>query len=117
MKAHYQSYCYGVELCKAEGQSIVECRMASGDVGGIVDVEARAALLQASCESGEVKYGGKLFLTVLYTDSEGKLCRAGEVGKVCGAEVKFVIAYGCRVVAHRVHKLNFHFALEDVVIE
>ena len=76
MKAHYQSYCYGVELCKAEGQSIVECRMAAGDIGGIVDVEAHAALLQASCESGEVKYGGKLFLTVLYTDSEGKLCRA-----------------------------------------
>ena len=75
MKAHYQRYCYGGELCKAEGQSLVECRIAAGEIGKIVDVGARAVLLQATPENGEIKYSGKLFLTVLYTDGDGKLCR------------------------------------------
>ena len=76
MKAHYQTYRCGGKLCTAEGQSIVECRMAAQEINQIIDVEAHTALLQATCENGEVKYGGKLYLTVLYTDSDNKLCRA-----------------------------------------
>lgn len=76
MKAHYQTYRCGGELCRAEGQSMVECRMAAQEIQKVIDVEARAVLLQATCENGEIKYGGKLYLTVLYVDQEGKLSRA-----------------------------------------
>ncbi|MBQ8374198.1 MAG: hypothetical protein IJX98_01320 [Clostridia bacterium] len=75
MKAHYQSYRYGGEICKAEGQSIVECRIAGQEIANIVAVQARAAEQNATCENGEIKYSGKLYLTVLYEDLNGKICR------------------------------------------
>lgn len=76
MKANYQSVNTYGELCKAVGQSIVECRFSGADVANVLTCEARAVLGEASCDNGEVRYGGKLYATFLYESADGKLRRA-----------------------------------------
>ncbi len=76
MKANYQSVNTYGELCKAVGQSIVECRLNGSDVSSLLAVEPRVSLEQASCDNGEVRYGGKLLVSFLYESMDGKLCRA-----------------------------------------
>lgn len=76
MKANYQSVNTYGELCRAVGQSIVECRFSGADVANVLTCDARAVLSEASCDNGEVRYSGKLYATFLYEGVDGKLCRA-----------------------------------------
>lgn len=75
-KTHCETYRYGGEICIAEGQSIVECRLPGLEVASVLGVQARAVCLECTAGNGEVKYSGKLFLNVLYADVDGKICRA-----------------------------------------
>lgn len=76
IKPQYDTYRYTSELCKIQSQSIVECRLPSGEISSVVTVYARAVPEETSCLDGEVKYSGKLYLTVVYKDLDGKICRA-----------------------------------------
>ena len=76
MKANYQSVNTYGKLCKAVGQSIVECRLNGSDVSNVLAAEPRVTLEQTNCDNGEVRYGGKLVVTFLYESLDGKLCRA-----------------------------------------
>ena len=76
IKAHYETYSYSGEICLAAAQSIVECRLPALEVAKVLTADGTATLLSAACENGEINYSGKLLLTVLYEDAEGKICRA-----------------------------------------
>ena len=76
MKANYQSVNTYGELCKAVGQSIVECRLNGADVSSVLIADPRVSLEQATCDNGEVRYSGKLTVAFLYESTDGKLCRA-----------------------------------------
>lgn len=76
MKANYQNITSYGELCSASGQSIVECRLNGAEIVNVLASEARVSLDQAACDNGEIRYGGKLVVSFVYEDVEGKLCRA-----------------------------------------
>ena len=76
MKANYQSVNTYGELCKAVGQSMVECRLNGTDVRTVLLAEPRVSLEQATCDNGEIRYGGKLTVSFLYENTDGELCRA-----------------------------------------
>lgn len=76
MKANYQSVNTFGGLCEASAQSIVECRLQSAEVVKVLLCEPRVVLEESACDSGEVRYGGKLLVSFLYEDASGKLCRA-----------------------------------------
>lgn len=76
MKANYQSINSYGELCTVGGQSIVECRLPSAEIGAVLLCEPRATLDQATCDNGEVRYGGKLVVSILYENVNGEFCRA-----------------------------------------
>ena len=79
IKPHYETYRYNALLCKAESQSIVECRFAGGEISTVLSVEAHLSGGECSCDNGEVRYTGKLVVTIVYEDGEKKVCR-GERG-------------------------------------
>ena len=76
IKPQYNTHRYTSELCKLESQSIVECRLQSGEIASVLTVYAKAVPEEITCSDGEVKYSGKLFVTVVYRDLDGKICRA-----------------------------------------
>lgn len=76
IKAHYETYSSSGEICAAAAQSIVECRLPALEVAKVLTAEGTATLTSATCENGEIKYSGKLLLTVIYEDAEGKVGRA-----------------------------------------
>ena len=72
----YDSYRYVGEICALKSQSIVECRLSGSEVSGILAIHAKAIPTEITCTDGEVSYGGKLLLNVVYEDGERKICRA-----------------------------------------
>ncbi|MBQ8885660.1 MAG: hypothetical protein IJY62_04785 [Clostridia bacterium] len=76
IKPHFETYRYTTELCKVNSQSIVECRLPGGEISSILAVYAHAVPTECTCGDGEVRYGGKLLINVVYEDSERKVCRA-----------------------------------------
>ena len=76
IKPQYNTHHYTSELCKLQSQSIVECRLQSGEIASVLTVHAKAVPEEVTCLDGEVKYSGKLFVTVVYRDLDGKICRA-----------------------------------------
>ena len=75
MKANYQSINSYGEICSAIGQSIVECRLPAGEIGAVLLCQPRVTLEEATCDNGEIRYSGKLVLSILY-EGAGGLCRA-----------------------------------------
>ena len=76
IKPQYNTHRYTTELCKLNSQSIVECRLQSGEIASVLAVYANAVPEEITCSDGEVKYSGKLIVTVIYRDLDGKICRA-----------------------------------------
>lgn len=76
IKPQYATYRYTSELCQVTAQSIVECRLQSGEISSVLTVYAHAVPEELTCADGEVKYSGKLYMTVVYRDLDGKICRA-----------------------------------------
>lgn len=72
----YDSYRYVGEIGCFKSQSIVECRLPGSEVSGILAIHAKATPTEVVCADGEVSYGGKLLLNVVYEDGEKKICRA-----------------------------------------
>ncbi|MBR6703503.1 MAG: DUF3794 domain-containing protein [Clostridia bacterium] len=75
INAQYETYRYTGETCQLHAQSIVECRLSGSEIGSILAVQARAVALECTCVDGEVRYGGKLLVCVVYEDGEKKICR------------------------------------------
>jgi hypothetical protein len=64
----YQTYRYTKELCLLENQSMVECRFPGAETAAVLAVQARVVESECVCADGEVKYSGKLLLSVVYED-------------------------------------------------
>lgn len=75
VKAQYESYRYVGEICRIKSQSIVECRLSGSEINAVLAVHAKAVPAECVCGDGEVNYGGKVLLTVVYEDSDRKICR------------------------------------------
>ncbi len=76
IQPQFESYRYVGEICSLKGQSIVEYRLAGSEISSILAVYAKAAPTECTCADGEVRYGGKAVLCIVYEDSERKICRA-----------------------------------------
>ena len=76
IKPQYETYRYTGEVCRLKAQSIVECRLPGSEIGGVLAVQATATPTECACADGEVRYGGKLVLSIIYEDGAGKICRA-----------------------------------------
>ena len=76
IKPQFENYRYVGEVCRIKSQSIVECRLPGSEINGILAVHAKAVPTESSCADGEVPYGGKVFLCVVYEDGDRKICRA-----------------------------------------
>lgn len=72
---HNQEGCNRL-LKKIASQSVVECRFPqSSDITEVIAVYPQVSVVSCEASSGRVNYGGKLILTIVYCDEEGKLCR------------------------------------------
>ena len=75
IKPHYETYRHNKRIASLHSQSIVECRLAGGDVGRILTVNARAVAKDWRVLQGVIEYSGKLTLTIVYEDAEKNVCR------------------------------------------
>lgn len=76
IKPQFESYRYIGEICRLHGQSVVECRLPGSEIGSVLAVYAKAIPADCACGDGEVQYGGRVMLTVVYEDGDKKVCRA-----------------------------------------
>ncbi len=76
IKPHYETYRYTSEIARLKAQSIVECRLPGSEITSVLAVQANAVPSECACADGEVRYNGKLVLSVLYEDADRKVCRA-----------------------------------------
>lgn len=76
IKPQFETYRYVGEVCRVKGQSIVECRLPGSEISSILAVQAKAVPSEATCADGEVQYGGKTLLCIVYEDGDKKVCRA-----------------------------------------
>ena len=72
----YETHRYTDEVTSLFSQSLVECRLPGSEIGTILAVSARAVCTECICADGEVRYGGKLRLCIVYEDGNKKVCRA-----------------------------------------
>lgn len=75
IKPQFESYRYIGEICRLRGQSVVECRLPGSEIGSVLAVYAKAIPADCACTDGEVQYGGRVLLTVVYEDGDKKVCR------------------------------------------
>ncbi len=76
VKPQFDTYRYVGEICRARGQSVVECRLPGSEISAILAVYAKAVPVETVCGDGEAKYSGRLLLSIVYEDGERKVCRA-----------------------------------------
>ncbi len=76
LKPQYETYRYTGEIARLQSQSIVECRLSGSEIGSILAVQPSVSPTECVCADGEVRYGGKLTLCVVYEDGNRKVCRA-----------------------------------------
>ena len=101
IKPQFETYRYVGEICRLHSQSIVECRLPGSEISSILAVHATAAPADSVCADGEVQYGGKMLLCIVYEDGDKKICRAergaeffhkaegAEVAPACFAKTAF----------------------------
>ena len=76
LKPTVNSQTYNCAAFRAMSQSIAECRFAqSSDITEIIAVSPQVSCVMAEASSGRVNYSGRLVLSIVYADEEGKLCR------------------------------------------
>lgn len=75
MKPHFETYRYTSEACEVKSQSIVECRLSGSEISSILAVYARAVPTDCVCADGEIRYAGKVMLTLIYEDADKNVCR------------------------------------------
>ncbi len=76
IQADFETYRYVGEVCRLRGQSIVECRLPGSEISSILAVQATAIPSDCACADGEVRYGGKVVIGIVYEDGDKKICRA-----------------------------------------
>ena len=76
VQPRFETYRYVGEVCRLRAQSVVECRLPGSEISSILAVYAQAVPTESGCADGEVRYGGKLLLSVVYEDGEKNICRA-----------------------------------------
>ncbi len=76
MKPQYENYRYVGEVCRLTSRSVVECRLPGAEISGVLALQANVVATECSCADGEVRYGGKVTLGIVYEDGEKKICRA-----------------------------------------
>lgn len=76
VKPQFETYRYIGEICRLKSQSIVECRLPGSEISSVLAIRAQAVPGDSICADGEVQYGGKVILSIVYEDSEKKICRA-----------------------------------------
>lgn len=76
IKPQYETYRYTGEICNLTAQSMVECRLPGSEIGSVLAVHAKAVANECVCADGEVRYGGKLLICIVYEDGNRKICRA-----------------------------------------
>ncbi len=76
IKPQFESYRYVGEVCRLKSQSIVECRLPGSEINGVLAVHAQAVPGESVCSDGEVQYGGRVLLCIVYEDGDKKICRA-----------------------------------------
>ncbi len=85
----YQKYTYAAEGERLSAQSIVECRMNDWAENRVLAVSARAVCGGAEALSGEVRYGGRLYFTVVAATPDGSV-----IGGERGAEFSHRAEWG-----------------------
>ncbi len=76
IQPQFESYRYVGEICRLKGQSIVECRLPGSEIGSILAVHVKGVPTECSCTDGEVRYGGKALISIVYEDGDRNVCRA-----------------------------------------
>ncbi len=76
IQPQFESYRYVGEICRLKGQAIVECRLPGSEISGVLAVYAKAVPAECACADGEVRYGGKAIICIVYEDGERKICRS-----------------------------------------
>ena len=101
IQAEFDTYRYVGEVCRLRGQSIVEYRLPGSEISGVLAVQATAFPSDCGCADGEVRYGGKVVISIIYEDGDKKICRAergaeffhkaegGAVSPACFAKAAF----------------------------
>lgn len=74
-KPQFETYRYTGEIDCVNSQSMVECRLPGSVIGTILALQASAVPTECICADGEIRYGGKLLLCVVYEDGDKKICR------------------------------------------
>lgn len=76
LKPLQNSESYNALLTQIKSQSVVECRFPqSSEITEIIAVYPQVSVVSCEASSGRINYSGKLILTIVYCDEEGKLCR------------------------------------------
>ncbi len=75
INAQQQSGTYLKQIACLSTQSMVEIKFSGQEIGEVVAVYPQISLSNLEISSGRANYGGRIICTVVYTDSEGKLCR------------------------------------------
>ena len=76
IQAEFDTHRFVGETCRLRGQSIVECRLPGSEIGEILAVQATAIATDCGCADGEVRYGGKVVVSIVYEDLDKRICRA-----------------------------------------
>lgn len=76
VKPRFETYRYVGEICRLRAQSVVECRLPGSEINSILAVYAKAVATENGCADGEVRYGGRVLLSIVYEDGEKNICRA-----------------------------------------
>ncbi len=76
IQPQFEGHRYVGEICRLKSQTAVECRLSGSEISSILAVYAKAIPTECNCADGEVRYGGKATLCIVYEDGERKLCRA-----------------------------------------
>ncbi len=75
INSQFQTGSFTHRVAVLKSQSMVEIKLAGQDMVEVVAVCPQLSLSSCEVSSGRVNYGGRLIVTVVYTDAEGKLCR------------------------------------------
>ncbi len=75
MECQYQTETFTKKIANLSAQSVVEVKF-SVDEGEAVAAYPQISLNSCEVSSGRINYGGRLVVTLVYTDGDGNLCRA-----------------------------------------
>ncbi len=76
IQPQFESYRYVGEICRLKGQTVVEYRLPGSEISTILAIQSNAVPAESTCADGEVQYGGRAMLSIVYEDGERKICRS-----------------------------------------